>query len=91
MIVAVCRRKLRVVMYTGLGRPVDPDVKLTNPGHAKNGTDPSGTEGVRGEGSTRTVRPGARCAPRSPRQGGMKSGVSAGASGSLRHARGSGG
>ena len=37
-----------MAMYTGLGRPVDPDVKLTKPGHAKNGTFGSDVEGVRG-------------------------------------------
>ena len=91
MIAAVCRRKLSVVMYTGLGRPVEPDVKLTNPGHARNGTGSAGADDMRGAGSTRGIRPGTRADSRSRRHGGMKSGVPAGTGGSLRHALGSAG
>lgn len=92
MIASVCTRKLRVVMYTGFGSPVDPEVKFTNPGHVRNGTAPLGVEGGCGPGITTVSRPsGAPAGARSRSDGGMNSGVSSGSGGDVRQARGSGG
>ena len=92
MIAAVCRRKLRVVMYTGLGKPVEPEVKFTKPGHARKDTEPGGAAAGRASGSDERAKPAAAAARASRRSGGgRKTGVSAGNGGELRQALGSAG
>src|SRR5262249_45110148 len=88
---AVWIRKLRVVMYTGLGRPVEPDVKFTKPGHARSDADAGGLGG-RASGTTRALSPTASAAAARARRGGAtNTGVLAGSGGDVRHARASGG
>src|SRR5262245_13891975 len=88
---AVWIMKLRVVMYTGLGRPVEPEVKFTKPGHARNGAEAGGLAGC-GSGAMRTARPAASAAGARARSGGAtNTGVPAGRGGDVRHARASGG
>src|SRR5678816_2751248 len=92
MMAAVCRRKLRVVMYTGLGKPVEPEVKFTKPGHARKDTEPGGTAAGRGSGRTNVLKPAASAAWASARSGGAtNTGVPSGNGGELRHARASAG
>src|SRR2546427_6057145 len=90
MTAAVWTRKLRVAMYTGLGRPVDPEVKFTKPGQARNRTAPAAAG--RSSGSANVLRPAAApAANRALRPGGTNTGVLAGKDGELRQARASAG
>ena len=92
MMAAVCTRKLRVVMYTGFGSPVDPDVKFTKPGQVRNPTASMAAAPGRGSGRTTVRRPsGSPAGAISRSAGGMNNGVSSGSGGELRQALGSGG
>src|SRR5262245_14446930 len=79
-------------MYTGLGRPVDPDVKLTMPGVPRKPMDDGAPVDGRGLGSVMVRRARRSPAPsRADSDGDRKIGVVAGIGGELRQARGSGG
>jgi hypothetical protein len=88
----VCKTKLRVRMNTGLGRPVDPDVKLTIPGDERNGVRTVGDDECRGSGRTTVRSPsGSPAGANAARDGGRKRGVPAGIGGEVRQALESGG
>jgi hypothetical protein len=89
---AVCKTKLRVRMYTGFGSPVEPDVKFTNPGVARNGNGRVALDAGRGSETTQGRSPIDSAAADAARiDGGRNTGVPGGIGGELRQALGSGG
>src|SRR5262249_23361491 len=90
MMASVWTRKLRVVMYTGFGSPVEPEVKLTKPGQVRNGA-PAARPGRASGTATVSMPRGSPAAARPRSDGARNSGVPSGRGGAVRHALGSGG